>query len=212
MEFSLTSSPLNLLDFFTTSNLAVAYSELSDILWTLVFPFHSLLQYLLDNIWVDKYTRAIFVEFTVYNANVNLFCIVTLMFETTAVGESHFLANSGFLWFIWDPRASWDIFCFTGAFQYRSDLQSVRLYQSTSGFHIFMMASEATYFLFILYYMFQQVSLLTSKRSIIMLFKIKYRIRMRRISCILFYFVYYRASFWNSTSGNTSGASGIFWS
>ncbi|MCI4383146.1 hypothetical protein PGIGA_G00023010 [Pangasianodon gigas] len=92
----------------------------------------SLLQYLFDNIWVDKYTRALFVEFTVYNANVNLFCIVTLMFETTAVG----------------------------AFQYRSDLQSVRLYQSTGGFHIFMMASEAIYFLFILYYMFQQGKLM----------------------------------------------------
>ncbi|XP_058257289.1 polycystin-1-like protein 2 [Hemibagrus wyckioides] len=92
----------------------------------------SLLQHLFENIWVDKYTRAIFVEFTVYNANVNLFCIVTLMFETTAVG----------------------------AFQYRSDLQSVRLYQSTDGFHIFMMASEAIYFLFILYYMFQQGKLM----------------------------------------------------
>lgn len=33
------------------------------------------------------YTRAIFVEFTVYNANVNLFCIITLLFETTAVGK-----------------------------------------------------------------------------------------------------------------------------
>ncbi|KAI5608598.1 polycystic kidney disease protein 1-like 2, partial [Silurus asotus] len=92
----------------------------------------SLLQYLYDNIWLDKYTRAFFVEFTVYNANVNLFCIVTLMFENTAVG----------------------------AFQYRSELQSVRLYQSTGGFHIFMMASEVIYFLFILYYMFQQGKLM----------------------------------------------------
>lgn len=33
------------------------------------------------------YTQAIFVEFTVYNANVNLFCIVTLMLETTAIGQ-----------------------------------------------------------------------------------------------------------------------------
>ncbi|XP_060740105.1 polycystin-1-like protein 2 [Tachysurus vachellii] len=92
----------------------------------------SLLQYLFESTWVDKFSRAIFVEFTVYNANVNLFCIVTLMFENTAVG----------------------------AFQYRSDLQSVRLYQSTDGFHIFMMASEAIYFLFILYYMFQQGKLM----------------------------------------------------
>lgn len=60
-------------------------------------------------------------------------------------------------------------FCSSGAFQYRSDLQSVRLYQSTGGFHIFMIASEAIYFLFILYYMFQQVSPLTWKLSMIML-------------------------------------------
>lgn len=45
------------------------------------------LQYLYDNTWIDVYTQAVFVEFTVYNANVNLFCIVTLMFETTATGR-----------------------------------------------------------------------------------------------------------------------------
>lgn len=44
------------------------------------------LQHLYDNTWIDVYTQAVFVEFTVYNANVNLFCIVTLMFETTATG------------------------------------------------------------------------------------------------------------------------------
>lgn len=49
--------------------------------------FHGrVLQYLYDNTWIDVYTQAVFVEFTVYNANVNLFCIVTLMFETTATG------------------------------------------------------------------------------------------------------------------------------
>lgn len=44
-----------------------------------------------------------------------------------------------------------------GAFQFHSELQSVRLYQSTGGLHIFVMASEAIYFLFIFYYMFTQV-------------------------------------------------------
>ena len=47
----------------------------------------------------------------------------------------------------------------SGAFQFRSELQSVRLYQSTGGLHIFVMASEVIYFLFILYYMYVQVSL-----------------------------------------------------
>lgn len=45
------------------------------------------LQYLFDNTWLDIYTRAVFVEFTVYNANINLFCIVTLIFETSANGK-----------------------------------------------------------------------------------------------------------------------------
>ncbi|KAJ0002087.1 hypothetical protein NQD34_001883, partial [Periophthalmus magnuspinnatus] len=93
------------------------------------------LQYLFDNTWFDAYTQAIFVEFTVYNANVNLFCIVTLMLETTAI-----------------------------AFQFRSELQNVRLYQSTGGLHIFVMASEAIYFIFILYYMFVQGKLIKQQK------------------------------------------------
>ncbi|XP_077374484.1 polycystin-1-like protein 2 [Festucalex cinctus] len=94
------------------------------------------LQYLYDKRWFDAHTQAIFVEFTVYNANVNLFCIVTLLLETTAIG----------------------------AFQFRSELQNVRLYQSTGGLHIFVMASEAIYFLFILYYMFVQAKLMKQQR------------------------------------------------
>ncbi|XP_063044343.1 polycystin-1-like protein 2 [Engraulis encrasicolus] len=96
----------------------------------------SVLQYLFDNRWLDVYTRAIFVEFTVYNANVNLFCIVTLMLETTAVG----------------------------AFQYRNEIQTVRLYQSTGGLHIFVMASEVIYFLLIFYYMYVQGKLMKQQK------------------------------------------------
>ncbi|XP_046713583.1 polycystic kidney disease protein 1-like 2 [Silurus meridionalis] len=87
----------------------------------------SMLQFLFNNTWLDVYTRAIFVEFTVYNANVNLFCIVTLMLETTALG----------------------------AFQFSSELHNLRLYQTTDGINI--VASEVIYFLFILYYMFLQI-------------------------------------------------------
>ncbi|XP_010795554.1 polycystic kidney disease protein 1-like 2, partial [Notothenia coriiceps] len=94
------------------------------------------LEYLFRNTWLDAYTREIFVEFTVYNANVNLFCIVTLLLETTAVG----------------------------AFQFYSELQSVRLYQSTGGLHIFVLAAEIMYLLFILYYMFLQAKLMKQQR------------------------------------------------
>ncbi|XP_028812272.1 polycystic kidney disease protein 1-like 2 isoform X2 [Denticeps clupeoides] len=91
-----------------------------------------MLQYIFNNDWLDVYTRAIFLELTVYNANVNLFCIITLMFESSAVG----------------------------AFQYNTQLHSVRLYQSTGGFHIFVMFSEVTFLLFVCYYMFMQGKLM----------------------------------------------------
>ena len=31
---------------------------------------------LFDNLWLDRATRAVFVDFTVYNANINLFCVI----------------------------------------------------------------------------------------------------------------------------------------
>ncbi|TKS67505.1 Polycystic kidney disease protein 1-like 2 PC1-like 2 protein [Collichthys lucidus] len=97
---------------------------------------NSILEHLFRNKWLDMYTRAIFVEFTVYNANVNLFCIVTLLLESTGVG----------------------------AFQFSSDLQSVRLYPSTGGLYIFVMIAEIIYLLFILYYMFLQGKLMKQQR------------------------------------------------
>ncbi|XP_066494065.1 polycystin-1-like protein 2 [Tiliqua scincoides] len=91
-----------------------------------------ILQYLFNNVWLDTFTRAVFVEFTVYNANVNLFCIVSLMFETNALG----------------------------AFFTRAELQSIRLYPYTDGLHIFVVAGEIIYFLFVIYYMVGQGKLM----------------------------------------------------
>lgn len=58
---------------------------------TQVLFLHRILQYLFDNSWLDTLTRAVFVEFTVYNANVNLFCIVTLTLESSGLGEPSLL-------------------------------------------------------------------------------------------------------------------------
>ncbi|XP_044125233.1 polycystic kidney disease protein 1-like 2 [Bufo gargarizans] len=91
-----------------------------------------ILQYLFNNVWLDTYTRAVFVEFTIYNANVNLFCLVSLMFETNALGT----------------------------FQTHADLQSIRLYPYTDGLHIFVVAAEVMYFLFVIYYMVVQGKLM----------------------------------------------------
>lgn len=45
-----------------------------------------LLRSLRKNNWIDRGTRAVFIEFTVYNVNTNLFCIVQLIVEIPATG------------------------------------------------------------------------------------------------------------------------------
>lgn len=43
--------------------------------------------------WVEKSTRVVFLDFTVYNANVDIFCIVRLTFEFPATGGVIAIAN-----------------------------------------------------------------------------------------------------------------------
>lgn len=47
---------------------------------------YTMLNDLKSNDWVDKYTRAVFVEFTVYNGHSNLYCVANLLLEFTAAG------------------------------------------------------------------------------------------------------------------------------
>ena len=49
---------------------------------TIVFVAQELREYL----WIDRSTRIVMVDFTVYNANINLFCVVKLIFEFPATG------------------------------------------------------------------------------------------------------------------------------
>ncbi|CAF4046340.1 unnamed protein product [Rotaria magnacalcarata] len=44
------------------------------------------LQNLYDNLWLDRGTRVVFLDFTVYNANINLFCQIKLTVEFPASG------------------------------------------------------------------------------------------------------------------------------
>ncbi|XP_046658201.1 polycystin-2-like isoform X8 [Homalodisca vitripennis] len=48
--------------------------------------FKMLLKDLKENKWIDRATRAVFVDFTVYNANINLFCIIKMIFEIPPTG------------------------------------------------------------------------------------------------------------------------------
>ncbi|XP_078722759.1 polycystin-1-like protein 3 [Lampetra fluviatilis] len=88
-----------------------------------------LLQLLFDSSWLDTRTRAVLLELTVYNANVNLFTTAAVVMETNGLG--------GFLPWV--------------------ELHSLRLYQYTGSLHIFVMMAEIIYYLFIIYYMVVQV-------------------------------------------------------
>ena len=44
------------------------------------------LAYLKDHRWIDRQTRVVFIDFSVYNANVNLFCVIRLVAEFPATG------------------------------------------------------------------------------------------------------------------------------
>uniref|UniRef100_A0A8C6RIQ7 Polycystic kidney disease 1 like 3 n=1 Tax=Nannospalax galili TaxID=1026970 RepID=A0A8C6RIQ7_NANGA len=69
------------------------------------------LQHLQQTHWLDHCTKVLFVEFVVFNANVNLFCVVTLILESTGVGPfftslrldsltSLQIAERGFAWIV----------------------------------------------------------------------------------------------------------------
>ncbi|XP_038661911.1 polycystic kidney disease protein 1-like 2 [Scyliorhinus canicula] len=95
-----------------------------------------MIKYLRDNSWVDMYTRAIFVEFTVYNANVNLFCVVTLMLEMKAIGV--FLGNV--------------------------EIEIIRLFDYVDQNYSSIIGAQIIFILIVIYYMVMQGKLLKQKR------------------------------------------------
>ncbi|PAA66722.1 hypothetical protein BOX15_Mlig004710g1 [Macrostomum lignano] len=46
----------------------------------------AIIEELFKGLWIDRGTRVAFVDFTVYNANINLFCVVKLVMEFPATG------------------------------------------------------------------------------------------------------------------------------
>ncbi|XP_043562658.1 polycystic kidney disease protein 1-like 2 [Chiloscyllium plagiosum] len=94
------------------------------------------INYLKENTWVDMYTRAIFVEFTVYNANVNLFCVVTLMLEMNAIGV--FLGNM--------------------------QMEIIRLYHYVDQNYSSIIGAQVVFIIIVIYYMVKQGKLLKQKR------------------------------------------------
>ena len=87
------------------------------------------------NRWLDRYTRAVFSEFAIYNANVNLFCVVTLLFEQLPTGSL-------------TPYPS---------------ILTLRLYRYTAGEMYFVLACEITYLLFSAFFVVREIRLFVKK-------------------------------------------------
>lgn len=88
-----------------------------------------LIKVLKDNLWLDRGTRAVFIDFTVYNANINLFCIVKLLFEYPATGG-----------------------CIP-SFNFRT----VKLIRYVTNLDYFVMGCEGIFILFIIYYTIEEI-------------------------------------------------------
>lgn len=87
------------------------------------------LQFLKDNLWLDRGSRAVFLDFSVYNGNINLFCIARLLVEFPATGGA---------------VTSWHF-------------QTVRLIRYASSWDYFVGVCEVAFCLFILYYVVEEV-------------------------------------------------------
>uniref|UniRef100_A0A8C1HWK7 Polycystin-2 n=1 Tax=Cyprinus carpio carpio TaxID=630221 RepID=A0A8C1HWK7_CYPCA len=87
------------------------------------------LQELKNNLWLDRGTRAVFLDFSIYNGNVNLFCIVRLLVEFPATGGA---------------VTSWQF-------------QTVRLIRYVSSWDYFVGMCEVAFCLFVLYYLVEKV-------------------------------------------------------
>lgn len=90
-----------------------------------------------SNGWIDKYTRAIFAEFTIYNPYTNFFSAVTLLTEVRATGGYHHM-----------PK-----------------IQTLRLYRYIGPEMAFVMACEITYIAFLLYFLYKQVKKYRDERK-----------------------------------------------
>lgn len=88
----------------------------------------AIIEDLKTNLWLDRGTRVVFIDFTVYNANINLFCVIRLVVEFPATGGA---------------LPSW---------QFRT----VKLIRYVSNYDYFLMACEILYVAFIIYYIVEE--------------------------------------------------------
>ncbi|XP_026570283.1 polycystic kidney disease 2-like 1 protein [Pseudonaja textilis] len=87
------------------------------------------LQELKQNLWLDRGTRVVFMDFSVYNANINLFCVLRLVVEFPATGGA---------------IPSWQI-------------RTVKLLRYVSTWDFFIVSCEIVFCIFIFYYIVEEI-------------------------------------------------------
>ena len=81
-----------------------------------------------SKLWMDHFTRSVFVEFNLYNPNINLFSAITLLLERPPTG--------GLL-----PRV---------------EVLAYRLYRYVGDFQLFILACEVLFLVFVLYFTYRE--------------------------------------------------------
>ena len=89
-----------------------------------------------SKLWVDRYTRSVLAEFTLYNPNSNLFCVVTFLMETPPTG---------------------------GVFPH-AEFLAYRLYRYVGDFQFFILACEFCFFAFVLYFTYREAKKIYKNR------------------------------------------------
>uniref|UniRef100_A0A3P8UHS9 Polycystin 2 like 1, transient receptor potential cation channel n=1 Tax=Amphiprion percula TaxID=161767 RepID=A0A3P8UHS9_AMPPE len=84
---------------------------------------------LLDNLWLDRGTRAVFIDFSTYNANINMFCVIRLLVEFPATGGA------------------------IPSYQIRT----VKLIRYITTWDYFILSCEMVFCVFILYYIVEEI-------------------------------------------------------
>nr|XP_025736638.1 polycystic kidney disease 2-like 1 protein isoform X2 [Callorhinus ursinus] len=87
------------------------------------------LQDLQEGLWLDRGTRVVFIDFSVYNANINLFCVLRLVVEFPATGGA---------------IPSWQI-------------RTVKLIRYVSNWDFFIIGCEVIFCIFIFYYVVEEI-------------------------------------------------------
>ncbi|XP_004580300.2 polycystin-2-like protein 1 [Ochotona princeps] len=82
-----------------------------------------------EGLWLDRGTRVVFIDFSVYNANINLFCVLRLVVEFPATGGA---------------IPSWQI-------------RTVKLTRYVSNWDFFIVGCEVIFCIFIIYYVVEEL-------------------------------------------------------